>query len=289
MTKAYSRWGDRSKNVCTQFLGSQATGRKIKYHQIPTDIVQDTKHGKVFSSLWELFRQLDCVYFQSPFDATTVLDCLQSINRIVEDSDGTPMRFTEETKRGKDITISDIMHLQGGIEVIMRIFFHPEVRGKNETKNDDQDKIRMYCLDILHAACLAVENIALTIGKHDHLISYLFTIMEDRKTFLNASTLLEELLAVNRKIVDLSNIDNLQTLVSSLRDASFPGFCRILSTAVADIDFSDERSTLLAQDKEEKVRSQEKSLADKNQGLLLHHPDFLSRMVKLASKAFPGM
>lgn len=286
MAELFNRKSD-SKNVCSQFFNSQTTGRKIKYRRIPPEVVQSSSHGKVFGTLWEMFRKLDHLYFQSPFDCVTVLECLQSINKILEDADGN-IKFAEECKRNKEITISDIIHLQGGIEVILRIFFHPDVRGKNESKSDNQHQIRLFCLEILHSSCLAVENIALTIGKHDHLISYLFTIMEDRKTFLTASTLLEELLAVNRKIVDLSNIGNLQTLVSSLRDSSFPGFCRILSTAVADIDFSDERSTLLAQDKEEKVRSLEKSLADKNQGLLLNHPDFLLRMVKLASKAFPG-
>lgn len=273
-----------SKNICLQHLNSQTTGRKLRYWKIPSEILLSNRQVHI-RTLWTIFRKLDHVYFKTPFDVVSAIDCLQSILRTLDDAD---IWFNDDSKHEKAFTVSDIIHVQGGIEVILRIFFHPLVRGKSDTSlGDGQQKIRMYCSKILHAICLAVESIAKTIGKHDDLILYLFAIMEDRKTFLPASTLLEELLAVNRKIVDLSTINNLQTLVSNLRDSSFPGFCRILSTAVADIDFSDERSTLLAQDKEEKDRSLEKSLADKNQGLLLNHPDFLSRMVKLASKAFP--
>ena len=38
-------------------------------------------------------------------------------------------------------------------------------------------------------------------------------------------------------------IGNLQNLAMNIRESSFPGFCRILSTTVADIDFSDQKGT----------------------------------------------
>jgi len=117
------------------------------------------------------------------------------------------------------------------------------------------------------------------------LIEYLFIILEDKTTFSCASVVLEVLLGSNRKMVQLSGIANLHRLIVSLRDSSFSSFCRILSVVIADIDFSEDRNTLLAQDKEEKARVFERSIADSNQALLLSFPEFLSRMAKLAGKS----
>ncbi|XP_057291959.1 short transient receptor potential channel 4-associated protein-like [Hydractinia symbiolongicarpus] len=296
MSDLYLKTRSINQNICKQFFNAQNTGRRIKHHGVPSALNKSERYGvedylrKSHTGVWDLIETLDKLYFLKKFDTLPVLESLEKLHKLFTEDDAN-FHMVTNAKTARNMTVPDIFYMNGGTKVILRVLFHPVVNGKADTlsiSNEAQRKIRVYCFEILRSVCLAVENVALMVGKFDHLIEFLFSCMEDRKTFLAASTLLEELLASNRKIVDLSQIKNLQSLTVNLRESNFPGFCRILSTAVADIDFSEQRCTLLAQDKEEHDRSHEKSLADLNQGLLLSYPEFLSRMVKLASKPFPG-
>jgi len=281
-------------NICTHIYQAQCYGTKIK-HKAISPLLFHGKKGikKQQSQVLSYLQRLDELTFSKMFDFAIVMENLQNLYKLFEECDGSIRVMSGAGSVQKtDFTVADMIYLHGGIEVILRILFHPVITPKKESKSYSisaisKQKVHNICLEILHGLCLLTKNVALNIGCHHHLIDYLFTLMEEQKTFMASSSLLEEILSANRKIVDLSKIKNVKKLISDVSEINFPGFCRILSTAIADIDFSEEKSTLISQDKEEKERSNEKSIAESNQVLLLTCNDFLKRMVKLAGKQIP--
>eukprot|EP00111_Clytia_hemisphaerica_P024052 TCONS_00070896-protein len=278
------------KNIYLQHLHSQTLGQKIKIQKVPADVIYSNSKTKDHQVALNCIQTLDSNNFAKIFHGDLALETLRKLAKLYEESEGN-YRFQPYVDRnGKETLLTDDIHLFGGVEVIMRTLFHPTVDVKKPSKhvsNDMQLKIQCLCLDILNNLSAASQRIAKFVGQYEFLFKYLFNTMEHDITFVAASTLLEELLAANRKIIDLSSIKNLHTLVSNLTDEHFPGFCRILSSTVADIDLTEERSTLIAQDKEDKSRFKERALVEQNQGVLLGFPEFLLKMVKLASRPVP--
>lgn len=273
------------------FKGQQ-NGSKVYYSHVPISIFSDNKETDIRDiELWELIRKLESLNRSSDFSLHEALHIVNEIHSHFENGERN-LNSTNCLKHRKVECVSQLINLFGGAEVILDTLFNPKVRGPKSAKikvvNDKQLKIRSYCIDLLHGISLSVTSVSNRLGQIDELMEYLFLMMEDKVTFMPSSVLLEDLLASNRKILDLKKIGNLQQLLSNLQDSSFPNFCRILSVLVADLDFSEEKSTLLAKDKEESIRSNEKSLADENQGLLLQNPRLLSRMVSLASRPLPN-
>lgn len=284
------------KNIFLQHINSQRHGQRIHYHNVPSQVIENSKKPKEYLQIWSIIQKLDTQNHLQTFEASVVLELLSNLVQLQEETD-TNRRYNQYSPAGsgakntKSLSASSIIHVNGGVKVVLRTLFHPCLQPKKGAKQnptvEQQNAIQNNCLEVLNGLCLLVSCIAPTIGRHEFLLKHLFLTLENEAVFLSASALLEELLASNRTIIDLSNINNLHLLVSNLNDDNFPSFCRILASTVADIDLSEERSTLIAQDKEDKSRQREKALVDRNQGLLLSFPEFLSKMVKLTGKPLP--
>ncbi|XP_065064588.1 short transient receptor potential channel 4-associated protein-like isoform X2 [Rhopilema esculentum] len=289
----------KSQNIYFQIFGSQITGRGSKIHSssISTQYLKSLESKFTTRGIPTILRQLSsCFINGDEASCHSTVDLLKKLHGI-QSSDNMLFRRRQKDDGSNYIPgfsrSSQLIDLFGGIGIIIGILFDPHVRPSRDLNNMFatprhssalQLEIRSMCLDILHDIFLNVDGATSEASKKDELIEYLFIMMEERKTFSCASVVLEDLLASNRKIVKLSKIANVHNLIISLRDDNFASFCRILSIVIADIDFSEDRNTLLAQDEEEKRRAVEKSVADANQAMLLSFPEFLVRMVKVAGK-----
>lgn len=266
------------------------TGKSIRHKKISSAIFQTKRHRKKNEAkeVWELLRKIDELCFAKTFNAINAIRYLQNLQRLFHEHDNnveTSKISLPNRDKNAGQTVLHMVYLFGGVEVLQRLLFHPSLsEAKGGILNSSKQIIRALAFDILNGLCLLLKDVAVLIGSYDYLIMHLFSAMEDNRTHSSASTLLEELLATNRKIVDLSTVGNIEKLIKDLDDFKFPAFCRLLSTSIADFDFSEEKVTLILQDREEKTRSKEKSIAEKNQDFLLSIPEFTERMVKLCSK-----
>eukprot|EP00794_Sanderia_malayensis_P018931 gene18931-20836_t len=286
-------------NICSQIYKSQVSGRGIRNQGISTPLLEDmnVRHG--LRKIPLLIREIDLNLQENIPNRDAIMLCLSDLHGM-QNADNISIR--DAARDGSRIDrsnqsscwhtgASQLINLFGGVDIILRLLFSLSIRPNKDlnkafyhsrSSTTLQLEIRTICLEILHEVFLSIESVAINISGNHDIIEYLFFMMEDTRTFGPASVVLEDLLASNRTIIDLSRIRNLQRLVASLRDSNFASFCRILSSVIVDIDFSEDRNTLVAQDREEETRAAEKSIADSNQALLLSYPELLSRMAKLA-------
>lgn len=97
----------------------------------------------------------------------------------------------------------------------------------------------MFCL-FIHNKCRELSfshfNVAETLSQNDHLITFLFTLLSDSKTFDGAIGLLEEILGAREDTYDLSLVPNFNSLVRGMSKSQLGIFCRVLAMVVFEPD-----------------------------------------------------
>uniref|UniRef100_A0A663DVF1 Transient receptor potential cation channel subfamily C member 4 associated protein n=1 Tax=Aquila chrysaetos chrysaetos TaxID=223781 RepID=A0A663DVF1_AQUCH len=124
----------------------------------------------------------------------------------------------------------------------------------------------------------------LRLAERNDFVLFLFTLMTNKKTFLQTATLIEDILGVKKEMIQLDDIPNLASLVSSFDQQQLANFCRILAVTISELDTgSDDKHTLLAKNAQQK-KNLGPSRAEINQATLLNIPGFIERLCKLATR-----
>uniref|UniRef100_A0A8C8SCA1 Transient receptor potential cation channel subfamily C member 4 associated protein n=1 Tax=Pelusios castaneus TaxID=367368 RepID=A0A8C8SCA1_9SAUR len=140
------------------------------------------------------------------------------------------------------------------------------------------------CLSILYNTCICTEGVTKRLAERNDFVLFLFTLMTNKKTFLQTATLIEDILGVKKEMIQLEDIPNLASLVSSFDQQQLANFCRILAVTISELDTgSDDKHTLLAKNAQQK-KNGGPSRAEVNQATLLNIPGFVERLCKLATR-----
>ncbi|KAL7985473.1 hypothetical protein Chor_004043 [Crotalus horridus] len=128
------------------------------------------------------------------------------------------------------------------------------------------------------------EGVTKRLAERNDFVLFLFTLMTNKKTFLQTATLIEDILGVKKEMIQLEDIPNLANLVSSFDQQQLANFCRILAVTISELDTgSDDKHTLLAKNAQQK-KNLGPSRAEINQATLLNIPGFIERLCKLATR-----
>uniref|UniRef100_A0A8D3DGT1 Transient receptor potential cation channel, subfamily C, member 4 associated protein a n=1 Tax=Scophthalmus maximus TaxID=52904 RepID=A0A8D3DGT1_SCOMX len=189
---------------------------------------------------------------------------------------------TEDRKTAQESTFPNThtFDLFGGVDVSLT-FLIPDTNVCVTTVNDDLVKD---CLSVLYNCCICTEGVTKSLASRDDFVLFLFTLMTNKKTFLQTATLIEDILGVKKEMIHLEGIPNLSGLVQSFDQQQLANFCRILSVTISEPDVgNDDKHTLLAKNAQQK-RNSSPSRAEVNQVTLLNIPGFIERLCKLATR-----
>uniref|UniRef100_A0A8C9SYB8 Transient receptor potential cation channel subfamily C member 4 associated protein n=1 Tax=Scleropages formosus TaxID=113540 RepID=A0A8C9SYB8_SCLFO len=140
------------------------------------------------------------------------------------------------------------------------------------------------CLSVLYNCCICTEGVTKSLASRNDFVLFLFTLMTNKKTFLQTATLIEDILGVRKEMIQLEEIPNLSSLVQSFDQQQLANFCRILSVTISEPDLGhDDKHTLLAKNIQQK-KNPIPSCAELNQVTLLNIPGFIERLCKLATR-----
>uniref|UniRef100_A0A673ZBF1 Transient receptor potential cation channel, subfamily C, member 4 associated protein a n=1 Tax=Salmo trutta TaxID=8032 RepID=A0A673ZBF1_SALTR len=240
---------------------------------LPEALLQDRDKQAKWHSIPELLQKLhESSHPNSDLSHThSVLKELSSLLSMEA------MSFvTEDRKSAQESTfpITYTFDLFGGVDVIHSLCFVPAVN--DDLVND--------CLSVLYNCCICTEGVTKSLAARDYFVLFLFTLMTNKKTFLQTATLIEDILGVKKAMIQLEGVANLSGLVQSFDQQQLANFCRILSVTVSEPDVgNDDKHTLLAKNAQQKQDSS-LSRAEVNQVTLLNIPGFIERLCKLATR-----
>ncbi|KAF7238921.1 Short transient receptor potential channel 4-associated protein, partial [Varanus komodoensis] len=192
---------------------------------------------------------------------------------------------TEERKNAQESTFPNTytFDLFGGVDLLVEILMRPTLITQKKKQKISDDLIKD-CLSILYNTCICTEGVTKRLAERNDFVLFLFTLMTNKKTFLQTATLIEDILGVKKEMIQLEDIPNLSNLVSSFDQQQLANFCRILAVTISELDTgSDDKHTLLAKNAQQK-KNLGPSRAEINQATLLNIPGFIERLCKLATR-----
>ncbi|CAM9572645.1 unnamed protein product [Bubo scandiacus] len=192
---------------------------------------------------------------------------------------------TEDRKAAQESTFPNTytFDLFGGVDLLVEILMRPTLITQKKKQKISDDLIKD-CLSILYNTCICTEGVTRRLAERNDFVLFLFTLMTNKKTFLQTATLIEDILGVKKEMIQLDDIPNLASLVSSFDQQQLANFCRILAVTISELDTgSDDKHTLLAKNAQQK-KNLGPSRAEVNQATLLNIPGFIERLCKLATR-----
>ncbi|KAK1799682.1 hypothetical protein P4O66_006220, partial [Electrophorus voltai] len=293
----------RSRNILTRIRQSQIAGRgfsrgtqfwsiiaacrlavfplAVAAPQLPEALLQERDNRARWHGIPVLVQELYASsHLNSDFSRTrTVLKELSSLLSMEA------MSFvTEDRKTAQESTFPNTytFDLFGGVDLLVDILMRPTLTSMKKNKmNDDLVKD---CLSVLYNCCICTEGVTKSLAARDDFVFFLFTLMTNKKIFLQTATLIEDILGVKKEMIQLDGIPNLPGLVQSFDQQQLANFCRILSVTISEPDVgNDDKHTLLAKNAQQK-RNTSPSRAEHNQVTLLNIPGFIERLCKLATR-----
>ncbi|XP_061231450.1 short transient receptor potential channel 4-associated protein isoform X2 [Neopsephotus bourkii] len=192
---------------------------------------------------------------------------------------------TEDKKAAQESTFPNTytFDLFGGVDLLVEILMRPTLITQKKKQKISDDLIKD-CLSILYNTCICTEGVTRRLAERNDFVLFLFTLMTNKKTFLQTATLIEDILGVKKEMIQLDDIPNLGSLVSSFDQQQLANFCRILAVTISELDpGSDDKHTLLAKNAQQK-KNLGPSRAEINQATLLNIPGFIERLCKLATR-----
>nr|XP_006817993.1 PREDICTED: short transient receptor potential channel 4-associated protein-like [Saccoglossus kowalevskii] len=302
----------RKVNVMKHIITAQATGRGFSNaRMLPDELIKcaEDRIGATtqgYQGIPENIRRLDNMsgngvghIVPTPLPASrdstrgrdpTIPSILKDIGSLLSHEGF--QEYPSGTGIQKEIRVinSEVFNLFGGLELVLQILLRPSLFPVNTAKSQSTEfmkSVACTCLDVLHHLCLNMTKIAVQLSERDDLMPYLFTLMGERKCFLSAATLMEDLLGNRQQMVRLDEITNLKGLVDSFDQQQLANFCRVLSIAVSDLDSSEDRMTLVAQDEASRKQT-DVPISEINQGILVDLPGFIKRLVEVAGRRLPS-
>ncbi|KAL4648955.1 short transient receptor potential channel 4-associated protein-like [Arapaima gigas] len=176
----------------------------------------------------------------------------------------------------------DLVQAHAVLKLLVEVLMRPTLTTEKKPKmNDDLIKD---CLSVLYNCCICSEGVTKSLAGRSDFVLFLFTLMTNKKTFLQTATLIEDILGVKKEIINLEAIPNLAGLVQSFDQQQLANFCRILSVTISEPDLGhDDKHTLLAKNAHQR-RNGGPSQAEVNQVTILSIPGFIERLCRLATR-----
>uniref|UniRef100_A0AAY4D068 Short transient receptor potential channel 4-associated protein n=1 Tax=Denticeps clupeoides TaxID=299321 RepID=A0AAY4D068_9TELE len=245
--------------------------------QLPEALLQERDKQAKWHGIPALLQRLYASsHLNSDFAQThTVLKELSSLLSMEAMSFVTEDR---KTVQESSFPITYTFDLFGGVDVSCRSYM-PIMYSR-----ELNDELVKDCLSVLYNCCICTEGVTKNLAARDDFVLFLFTLMTNKKTFLQTATLIEDILGVKKEMIQLQGIPNLSDLVQSFDQQQLANFCRILSVTISEPDVgNDDKHTLLAKNAQLK-RNISPSCAEVNQVTLLNIPGFIERLCKLATR-----
>uniref|UniRef100_A0A3B4BG34 Uncharacterized protein n=1 Tax=Periophthalmus magnuspinnatus TaxID=409849 RepID=A0A3B4BG34_9GOBI len=270
-------------NIVTKFTISKVSGRGFsRGTQVRSCLLQERDKRAKWHGIPTLLQKLyESSHPNSDFSQAHSLLKVLSSQLSME-----AMSFvTEDRKTAQESTFPNTytFDLFGGVDLLVEILMRPTLtmQKKKPKMNDDLVKD---CLSVLYNCCICTEGVTRSLAARDDFVLFLFTLMTNKKTFLQTATLIEDILGVKKEMIQLEGIPNLSGLVQSFDQQQLANFCRILSVTISEPDVgNDDKHTLLAKNAQQK-RNASPSRAEVNQVTLLNIPGFIERLCKLATR-----
>uniref|UniRef100_A0A4W5NCN5 Transient receptor potential cation channel, subfamily C, member 4 associated protein a n=1 Tax=Hucho hucho TaxID=62062 RepID=A0A4W5NCN5_9TELE len=273
----------RNGNIIAKIRHSQIVGRGFsRGTQLPLALLQERDKQAKWHGIPELLQKLhESSHPNSDLSHTHgVLKELSSLLSMEA------MSFvTEDRKSAQESTfpITYTFDLFGGVDLLVEILMRPTLTMQKKKLKMNDDLVND-CLSVLYNCCICTEGVTKSLAARDDFVLFLFTLMTNKKTFLQTATLIEDILGVKKAMIQLEGIANLSGLVQSFDQQQLANFCRILSVTVSEPDVgNDDKHTLLAKNAQQKQNSS-LSRAEVNQVTLLNIPGFIERLCKLATR-----
>ncbi|XP_029358820.1 transient receptor potential cation channel, subfamily C, member 4 associated protein a [Echeneis naucrates] len=272
-----------NSNIVTKFTASKITGQGFsRGTQLPGGLLQEREKRAKWNGIPTLLQKL----YESSHPNSDLSHAHNFLKVLSSHLSMEAMSFvTEDMKTAQESTFPNTytFDLFGGVDLLVEILMRPTLtmQKKKPKMNDDLVKD---CLSVLYNCCICTEGVTKSLAARDDFVLFLFTLMTNKKTFLQTATLIEDILGVKKEMIHLEGIPNLSGLVQSFDQQQLANFCRILSVTISEPDVgNDDKHTLLAKNAQQK-RNASPSRAEVNQVTLLNIPGFIERLCKLATR-----
>ncbi|KAK6318997.1 hypothetical protein J4Q44_G00102080 [Coregonus suidteri] len=273
----------RNGNIIAKIRQSQIVGQGFsRGTQLPEALLQERDKRAKWHGIPKLLQKLhESSHPNSDLSHThSVLKELSSLLSMEA------MSFVTEDRKSAQESIFPITYtfdLFGGVDLLVEILMRPTLTMQKKKPKMNDDLVND-CLSVLYNCCICTEGVTKSLAAREYFVLFLFTLMTNKKTFLQTATLIEDILGVKKAMIQLEGIANLSGLVQSFDQQQLANFCRILSITVSEPDMgNDEKHTLLAKNAQQKQNAS-LSHAEVNQMTLLNIPGFIERLCKLATR-----
>ncbi|XP_041080693.1 short transient receptor potential channel 4-associated protein-like [Polyodon spathula] len=269
-------------NIVTRIRQGQITGRGMnRATQIPEVLLNERDKKAKWYGIPVLLQKL----YESSHANSDLLQTHVFLKEISSLLSKEAMTFvTEDRKTAQESMFPNTytFDLFGGVHLLVEILMRPTLT--TQKKKPMSDDLIKDCLSILYNCCLCTEGVTKSLAARSDFVLFLFTLMTNKKTFLQTATLIEDILGVKKEMIQLDDIPNLASLVQSFDQQQLANFCRILSVTISELDVgNDDKHTLLAKNAQQKKNSSP-SRAEMNQATVLNIPGFIERLCKLATR-----
>ncbi|KAG8131873.1 hypothetical protein E2320_009775, partial [Naja naja] len=270
-------------NILAQLRHAQLSGRGLtRGSQITGALLKERDKQAKWNGIPLLLQKL----YETSHANSDFSQCQSILKEISPLLSMEAMAFvTEERKSAQESTFPNTytFDLFGGVDLLVEILMRPTFITQKKKQKISDDLIKD-CLSILYNSCICTEGVTKRLAERNDFVLFLFTLMTNKKTFLQTATLIEDILGVKKEMIQLEDIPNLANLVSSFDQQQLANFCRILAVTISELDTgSDDKHTLLAKNAQQK-KNLGPSRAEINQATLLNIPGFIERLCKLATR-----
>ncbi|XP_051516775.1 short transient receptor potential channel 4-associated protein-like [Myxocyprinus asiaticus] len=275
--------GNRSKNIFNKIRHGQITGVGLtRGTQVPVALLEERDKRAQWQGIPVLLRRLHESSHPNS-DLTKIHSVVMELSSLLSME---AMSFVTEERKTPQESVSPNTYtfdLFGGVDLFVEILMWPTLTVQGDLPILSDDLIKD-CLSVLYNCCICTEGVTKSLALRDDFVMFLFTLMSNKKVFLQTATLIEDILSVKKEIIQLEEIPNLPSLVQSFNQQQLANFCRILSVTISEPDVSvDDKHTLLACSTQQKANHLP-SRAENNQVALLNIPGFIERLCKLATR-----
>uniref|UniRef100_A0A6Q2Y4N2 Transient receptor potential cation channel, subfamily C, member 4 associated protein a n=1 Tax=Esox lucius TaxID=8010 RepID=A0A6Q2Y4N2_ESOLU len=269
-----------NKNIIARIRHGHITGRGIcRGTEISEALLKERDHKAQWHGIPVLLRRL--------YDKSHLNSDLSQIYFIIKEVSSflsmEAMSFvTEDRKPAQESTYPNTytFDLFGGVDLLVEILMRPTLTTQTNVPKMSDDLVKD-CLSVLYNCCICMEGVTKSLASRDDFVMFLFTLMSNKKTFLQTATLIEDILGVRKEMIQLEDIPNLPSLVQSFNQQQLANFCRILSVTISEPDMgNDDKNTLLAKNAQQRANP----FVVKFNLALLNIPGFIERLCKLATR-----
>ncbi|KAM9506360.1 short transient receptor potential channel 4-associated protein-like isoform 1-T1 [Salvelinus alpinus] len=272
-----------NKNILTRIRHGEISGGGLsRGTEMSEALLQERDHQAKWHGIPVMLQRL--------YDSSHLNSDLSQIHSIIKEVASflsmEAMSFVTEDRRTAQESTSPNTYtfdLFGGVDLLVEILMRPTLTTQTNFPKMSDDLVKD-CLSVLYNCCICMEGVTKSLASRDDFVMFLFTLMSNKKTFLQTATLIEDILGVRKEMIQLEGIPNLPSLVQSFNQQQLANFCRILSVTITEPDLgNDDKHTLLAKNAQQKTNLCP-SHSEVNQVALLNIPGFIERLCKLATR-----